>query len=807
MRIGGHEPRRALTAERAAVQVPDGSAVASLEGYWIRWLTRCVWLAVLCGLIGAGSVFAWILLQPAMYRSTARLQIVGQGAETNASGGESNSLASLGNELFVARSERVLQRAARTVDLSSSPPFTGMNSEEIAAALDESPELIVQLANAQFASDVIQIEYDAPSPYTSQRVVQAILDAYIETHQEKFEKGDVEALAQILMAHDEAFEKLQDMERQHNEFLKGTELVFVDREPKSVHRKTADRFLAQREELLIEKSEVESRLRSAERNLQESDPQTVMLALRADTETASDVIDRNISQQLERLQNELRDRASVRTRETNLLPLQMERDKLLDKFGLRHPKIVEIQRQIDVVEKQIARMETEEEEKEKLIKKVMSIGGKSDSKEGEEDELDPQAELRKRVDMAIKALEQQLVSIERQLQSVDESYQSESAAAKEEIEAIRESERFERDIERQRELYEKILARVDDVKFLSEDQGTSVMVLDRPRLGVQVRIPMGNLARVGGSIGAIAGLIIGMMFPPRQVSFQNPKQVMEDVQTPVLGQVPLLAKSDASPTAAGALEHTRIDPKLCTISAPYGNAAEGLNAIRAALLSSDAAKDKQIIQVTSAAPGAGKSTVTANLAVSIARTGKKVLMIDADLRRPRMHELFGLPESHGFGWLLDQAASSDEPTELTNQIRDAIQQGPVANLFLMAAGPTKGIPSEVFAGDCIPLIYDLLRDMFDLVLIDSPPILAVTDSSILAPKADAVVLVVRSDQDNVLQAARATDLLANLNATVIGVIVNDVDQDGGTGSGYRIYPAPHDFRIGSSRMPDGDGNS
>ena len=122
-----------------------------------------------------------------------------------------------------------------------------------------------------------------------------------------------------------------------------------------------------------------------------------MLTLKADTETASDAIDRDIARQLERLQSDWRDRASVRTRETNLLPLEMERDSLLEKFGPRHPKIVGLQREIDVVEKKIARMETEEDEKEAMIKKIMTLGGKPD--EG----LDPEAELLARVDLAIKA--------------------------------------------------------------------------------------------------------------------------------------------------------------------------------------------------------------------------------------------------------------------------------------------------------------------------------------------------------------------------------------------------------------------
>ena len=481
MRLESHVPATDLPHDHLPGNLPghvsSGAPQPNTDHYWLRWLTRCVWMAVLGGTIGFAGSYAWIMLPPPTYRSAALIQIEQKGVEAAPNSGDSATAPTLSDETFVVRGDRTLQRAAGHLESANIPAFRGLSAQEISASLSSSPALVVETASDQVNSNVIRIEYEASDPNTPQMVVQSIVDGYVQHSQEEFEQGDAEALTQILGARDQAFKRLQDLEKQHDDFLKKSDLIFVDGEPKSIHRKIADRFLSQREDLMVQKSEIESRIRSAELSRNDSDPRTVMLSLKSEKETASDVIDQNISRQLERLQNELRDRSSVRMRETQLLPLQLERDDLLQKFGKNHPKLRVILKQIDVVEKQIARMESEEQEKEVMVKKIMSIGGKP------EVDLDPEAEIRKRVDLAITGLKTQLASIEQQLQAVNASYEEQAAFAKAEIEAIRESKRFESDIARQQELYEKILARLDDAELLSEDRGLVVSVLDSPSKG------------------------------------------------------------------------------------------------------------------------------------------------------------------------------------------------------------------------------------------------------------------------------------------------------------------------------------
>ncbi len=805
MRLEHHDSGRALTvAGRSASYLPGAPISPTIgESRFLAGLRRTLWMSLLGGFSGAVVAAIACLLQPPIYRTTARVQMVdlaslrGMGrVQTNAEYGSP-----LSDEVLVVRSAQVLQDAARLGELDWTIPFSDMSPSEIAATLNADRALVVEPAVENQATSVIRIQYDAPDPATSQRVVDAIMEAYSRHTEAKFEKKDGQVVAQVLSARDDALTELRDLERLHDEFKLQTDLVFVDGRPQSVHRKTADRYQAQKQELLVAKAEIESQLHAAERSLSRGEAaNTVMLALRGETETASDVIDQGLSRQLQQLQNELRDRASVRVRETELLPLQLEREDLLEKFGSSHPTVRSIDQQISVVEAQIGRLEAEEADKERLIQKVMSIGNESEGEEA----LDPEKEARKRVDLAIDALRQRLDSIQQQINIVNEAYDFESEKAKEEIAAIRESDRFERDIARQAEIYEKILSRLDDVKLTTGNEGLRVMPLDEAQPGQPVMRPILPWTGIGGMIGLVMGSLLAILLPTRQRAYHSSVDVATHLQMPVLGHVPLLTNRDAE-QSAGAIEDRRTHPKLCTVHSPYSRAAEGFNAIRTALLFSDAASGNRILQITSAAPGAGKSTVAANLAVSIARAGKKVLLVDADLRRPNIQGLFNLPDARGLGWLLETASSGVDRQLIENHVKEVIQTGPVPNLSLLIAGTTRENPSELLSSDSVTVLLDVWRQMFDLVLIDSPPLLAVTDPSTLAPRVDAVLLVVRAEGDNMTPAARAADMLGTLNANVVGVIVNGVDEQGG--KGYRIYPTQGSLRIGSGSTRQGAGYS
>ena len=468
-----------ITLEHGRMDMTD---LSRMDPDLPRRLTRSARIVVLGGMVGAMAGCLWLLSQAPTFRSAAQMQVVGQG---NARGAEAIETAEgygspLSDEVFVIRSERILRQAAEIGELDQTVPFFGQTYEEIASALKRSEALVVTPVAADVRTNVIRVHFDALDAMTPERVVQAVVDAYTRYTHDRFKKGDDQAASEIHSARDTAAARLRELEREYDEFKQRTDLLFVDGQPKSTHRNTADRLLAQREELLVGKTEIASKLSVAEDSLKRGDsPSTVLLALRGESETPSDVIDRGISDRLQKIREESQSKPSDRLLETNLLPLQLERKDLLENVGAKHPTIVSIDKKISVVEMQIERMQAKEKQKETMIAKAMSV-------RGDVGDLDPQAEIKRRVDLALSAMRQRLDSAQQQIAAIDEAYAEESEAAKREIAAERESLRLERDLTRQAEYYERILARVDDVQLAAE-QGLTVIPLDEAGPGTPRR--------------------------------------------------------------------------------------------------------------------------------------------------------------------------------------------------------------------------------------------------------------------------------------------------------------------------------
>ena len=176
-------------------------------------------------------------------------------------------------------------------------------------------------------------------------------------------------------------------------------------------------------------------------------------------------------------------------------------------------------------------------------------------------------------------------------------------------------------------------------------------------------------------------------------------------------------------------------------------------------------KSMQVLLVTSANAGEGKSTTAANLAAAIAETGKKVVLVDADLRRPSLHRAFGLENHTG----LTTALLKDTPG-----LGDVFRPAPYASLLLMTSGPLPPNPAELLDWEGFDALLERLKRDVDLVVLDSPPVLVVADARILAAKADATILVIDSGRTRAGAVRKALQALTTANATVLGVVLNKV---------------------------------
>ncbi|KRF35880.1 CpsD/CapB family tyrosine-protein kinase [Paenibacillus sp. Soil787] len=217
--------------------------------------------------------------------------------------------------------------------------------------------------------------------------------------------------------------------------------------------------------------------------------------------------------------------------------------------------------------------------------------------------------------------------------------------------------------------------------------------------------------------------------------------------------------------------------QLITEINPRSHISEAYRTLRTNIQFSSIDQVIKTILVTSAQPAEGKSTTVANLAVAYAQEGKKVLVIDADLRKPTMHHYFGKSNRKG---LTNTLASQ-------NDVDDVMFDTTVDNLFLIPSGPIPPNPSELLTSQKMTAFLEDMAARFDVIVVDSPPTLAVTDSQILAAKCDGVVLVINEGKVKRDVAKKAIDNLKRVQAKILGVVLNNKRHSKGDSTYYYYY--------------------
>ncbi len=216
-------------------------------------------------------------------------------------------------------------------------------------------------------------------------------------------------------------------------------------------------------------------------------------------------------------------------------------------------------------------------------------------------------------------------------------------------------------------------------------------------------------------------------------------------------------------------------PTLITVTNPRSPICEAYRTLRTNLEFSSLDKPICTMVVTSAAPEEGKSTTLANLAVTIAQAGKRVILVDCDLRRPSLDHLFDVRSTVGFtDTMRDDALMAKPP----------LQETCVPNLFLLTSGTIPPNPSELLASRRMSEMITALQQHADMVLFDAPPVIAVTDAAVLASKVDAVLLVVSAGRTKREHARQAKALLEKVNARLLGTVLTNVK---GEASLYQYY--------------------
>ena len=316
------------------------------------------------------------------------------------------------------------------------------------------------------------------------------------------------------------------------------------------------------------------------------------------------------------------------------------------------------------------------------------------------------------------------------------------------------------EVERKRAVLNALLQRQSEASVNSqmrEMNAGQARVVDRalpPPAPFRPRVPIDLM--IGAVVGLLAGLGAAFGVESWDNTLRRPEQVEQALHLPTLARIPTAQPAPGSGPARGP------DTDLLSHREPASPLAESFRDLRTALSLSTPGAAPRLLSVTSSRPEEGKSTVAVNLATVLAQAGRSVLLVDSDLRRPRLHRVFGLRHGPGLSAVLCRKATLDESVHATE----------VAGLSVMTSGAIPPNPAELLDSPSFDeLVAEALR-RFDAIVFDSAPLLSVTDGAILSAHVDGTILVIESDRTAREEARRAFEKLRRINARVLGVVLN-----------------------------------
>ena len=404
----------------------------------------------------------------------------------------------------------------------------------------------------------------------------------------------------------------------------------------------------------------------------------------------------------------------IQQQKGELAQLQQQYAQLSEKFGEKHPEIVKTRSAI-----QNAQMKLQVE----ISKVVQSV------------RTEYQAALAQETSMSAALGQQKSEALSMNRKGIEYSV-------------------LERDMQSSKQLYENLMQRAKETSVSSELKSSNIRVIDKAERPRDAVFPRKGLNMLLGLVsGAVLAIGLTFFFEYLDSRLKTPEEVKAHLGLPALGMVPALAPQ--SWKGREPLIHIGVPPGF----------AEAFRTIRTNVLFSSAEEGARALVITSTGPGEGKTTVASNLAIGFAQAGQRVLLIDADMRRPRVHEVFGRRQEPGLSNVMVGNAKASQSVHKTG----------VPGLWLLAAGHLPPNPAELLGSQRFRDFVTSLKEHFDLILIDSPPVMAVTDAVIAAHAANGVVFVVGSEMTSRQAARAAVEQLEQGRVHFVGAILNRVD--------------------------------
>jgi capsular exopolysaccharide synthesis family protein len=332
------------------------------------------------------------------------------------------------------------------------------------------------------------------------------------------------------------------------------------------------------------------------------------------------------------------------------------------------------------------------------------------------------------------------------------------------------------EIETNRQLYDALLTKLKDQSLTGETRPVNIWVVENANTPIK---PAKPIIALNLSLGLFLGIVFGLgsvfLFDQYDNKIKSVEGVQDALKVPVLGSVTFNKKAN--------------DINESIVNDPRSEYAENFNSLRTTLLLSSADTPPKKILVTSSVAGEGKTTVSVNLALSMAMAGSSVALIDADMRKSSIYKIFNLENDLGLSNYLTESSKTKSKRKSIGPLSIYLQKSTHKNLSIIPSGPVPPNPYGLLNSNRMEGLIAELEEEFDFIICDSPPVLSVADSRLLSRMFDGLILITRSGLTSFSMAKETINLLQNVNAHIFGILINgvqEIDQADYYGA-YRSY--------------------
>ncbi|MBS0211499.1 MAG: polysaccharide biosynthesis tyrosine autokinase [Planctomycetes bacterium] len=732
-----------MTQTLEKLDVDSLPADTGSRGDFLAVMVRRKWIVILFALLGAGGGQLYFKQAIPLFQSSAQISL-GFRNSNLARYGEVHEQSMLpptilSTELVTIQSRAVLERAAAKADLAKLSSINCNTAAEAAGVIQGGVKVTKggPTMNTEDAA-VLTVAYRSSDPLDTPKVVDAILQAYADLLAERSSQSSKDTIRLLTQAVQSTTEKIENAKREYQEWRKTAPLVYFDQHGKNPH---VQRLV-----------DLEAQLSKGTLRMADIRAETQMLedALKEGNAAANAALVMVIERQGNRAPD--KDGAKGNFVDQSLVQLMIQEQDLALTYGENHPKVRNLRKTIELIQQLQA---------------------------GNDQQVitSPQHFLSVYLD----SLRHESRVLDQKNREMQAAYEKEREAAKELLNYEHANADWIDKIDRLRKMFDTLNSRLEELNLNDDASGVTMKRLSDPAMGGQVEPSLPRSLAAGTVIGLLIGIGFGYLIDLADKSFRTPDEIRGQLRLPVIGHIPVIDS-----VAARRERHkkpgevaSKVDEIITCHHRPRSNVSEAYRSIRTAIYFGTRGEEHKVIQVTSADAGDGKTTLVCNLAVSFAQSGKRVCLIDADFRRSRIHVMFGLDNNVGISSVMAGQA----------ELPDAIKSTEIENLWVLPCGPRPSNPSELLTSHRFKELLDVLRTKFDTILIDTPPLLAVTDPCAVAPRVDSVLLVIRITKHVRPNAVRAKEVLDGLGAKVVGIVVNGVEVHRAYGhdTGYRRY--------------------